>query len=283
MNRLAVHQSLVHPLTPLQLIDLLHDTGWDSLGVHVGAVDETEPWWAGGAGVQLLAATIDRLLETRVTVLDVGRVWLGASPERDDLRDAPGRVLDFGARLGAQFVTARFEEVPGGSSPGVAERADRFAELADRARPFRLRPLLSAVPADRPDLQEEAVAVVERCGGGIVLDVPVVGVGSDVVSEAVTDLWESLGYVRVNARALERAGESAAGQLAVLPPHVPVVIGGDDGLGLLDVEQRARLVRLRTAVDRMLEHPRARALREAGERPAAAAERPVQGSAAPGR
>jgi hypothetical protein len=266
--------------------------------VHVGAVDETEPWWAGGAGVQLLAATIDRLLETRVTVLDVGRVWLGAPPEREDvaredvareylvredLPGAAGRVLDFGARLGAQFVTARFEEVPGASSPTVAARADRFAELADRARPFRLRPLLSAVPADRPDLQEEAVAVVERCGGGIVLDVPVVGVGSDVVSEAVTDLWESLGYVRVNARALERAGESAAGQLAVLPPHVPVVIGGDDGLGLLDVEQRARLVRLRTAVDRMLEHPRARALREAGERPAAAAERPVQGSAAPGR
>ena len=78
MNRLAVHQSLVHPLTPLELIDLLREAGWDSLGVHIGATEETEPWWAGGAGERLLAATVDRLLETRVTVLDVGRVILDA-------------------------------------------------------------------------------------------------------------------------------------------------------------------------------------------------------------
>jgi hypothetical protein len=262
MNRLGVHQSLVHPLTPLHLIDLLRETGWDSLGLHIGAVGETEPWWIGGAGEQLLAASIDRLLETRVTVLDVGRVRLGASLERDDVHRAHGRVLDFGARLGAQFVTARFEDAAGEPPPSTAERAARFTQLAGQARPFRLRPLLSSVPADRPDLLEEAVAVVEPCGGGIVLDVPVLGVDPDVVSAAVTDLWENLGYVRVNARALEQAGESAAGQLAVLPPHVPVVVGGDDGLGLLDVEQRARLARLRTGVDRMLEHPRARAFRE---------------------
>ena len=108
--------------------------------------------------------------------------------------------------------------------------------------------------------------MVQPCGGGIVLDVPVLGVDPDVVSAAVTDLWENLGYVRVNAPAMEQAGEAAAGQLAVLPPHVPVVIGGDDGLGLLDADRRDRLVRLRTDVDRMLEHPRARALRESAER-----------------
>jgi hypothetical protein len=143
MNRLAVHQSLVHPLTPLQLIDLLRETGWDSLGLHIGAVDETEPWWVGGAGEQLLAATVDRLLETRVTVLDVGRVRLGASLERDDVHRAHGRVLDFGARLGAQFVTTRFEDAPG-KPPTTAERAARFTQLAEQARPFRLRPLLSS-------------------------------------------------------------------------------------------------------------------------------------------
>jgi hypothetical protein len=41
-----------------------------------------------------------------------------------------------------------------------------------------------------------------------------------------------------------------------------VVLGGDDGLGLLDDDRPARLSRLRTLVDRMLEHPRARAVRE---------------------
>ncbi|WP_104526291.1 hypothetical protein [Blastococcus atacamensis] len=258
MNRLAVHQSLVHPLTPLEMIDELVACGWDSMGLHVGAVPETEAWWSGGSGTQLLAATIDRLLEARATVLDVGRVELSGSLGRDDVHRGHGRVLDFGARLGAQFLTARFAD----GVADLAQRTESFAELAEQARPFRIRPLLSSVPADRPDLLADAVAVVAPSGGGVVLDVPVLGVDAETVSAAVTDLWEHLGYVRVDARALEGAGEAAAGQLAVVPPQVPVVIGGDGGLGLLDSDRRARLTRLRLLVDRMLEHPRARAARE---------------------
>jgi hypothetical protein len=261
VNRLSVHQSLVHPLTPLEMIDEIVAGGWDSMGLHVGAVPETEAWWSGGAGTQLLAATIDRLLETRVTVLDVGRVVLSGHLGRDDVHREHGRVLDFGARFGAQFVTARFADASG--DPVL--RRESFAELAEQARPFRIRPLLSSVPADRPDLLEEAVAVVAPSGGGVVLDVPVRGIDEETVSVAVTDLYEHLGYVRVDARALEAAGEEAAGQLAVVPPHVPVVIGGDDGLGLLDTDRRARLARLRLLVDRMLEHPRARRARERAE------------------
>jgi hypothetical protein len=250
-------------MTPLELIELLRATGWDSLGLHIGAVAETEPWWTGGAGEHLLAATIDRLLETRVTVLDVGRVDLDRRLERDDVHRAHGRVLDFGARLGAQFVTARFVE--GEAAPGSREEAGaRFARLADQARPFRIRPLLSSVRADAPESFEEAIAVVAPCGGGVVLDVPVEDVDEDTVALAITDLWEQLGYVRVDARALERVGEASAGLLAVLPPHVPVVLGGGDNVGHLAEDQATRLTDLRLLVDRMLEHPRARASREAG-------------------
>lgn len=261
MNRLAVHQSLVHPLDPLALIDLLRASGWDSMGVHIGAVPETERWWTGGNGEQLMAATVERLLQTRITTLDVGRVVLAPPLAPDYARSGHGRVLEFGARLGAQFVTARFPS-DAGTTPGNAARADLFARLAEQARPFRLRPLLASVPADRPDLHEDAVAVVEPCGGGLVLDVPVSGTAPEVVDEAITELWEHLGYVRVDARELERVGEAAAGLLAQLPPQVPVVLGGDHGLGLLDQDRPERLARLRTLVDRMLEHPLARAARE---------------------
>jgi hypothetical protein len=266
VNRLAVHQSLVHPLDPLQLIDLLSASGWDSIGLHIGAVAETEPWWTGGAGEHLLAATIDRLLETRVTMLDVGRVVLSPALERDEIHRTHGKVLEFGARLGAQFVTARFPAAadPDALSPGV--RAEWLAQLAEQARPYRLRPVLASIPADRPDLIGDAIAVVAPSGSGVVLDVPVIGVDADIVSEALTELWEHLGYVRVNARALELAGDAAAGQLAELPPQVPVVIGGDDGLGLFDHDRLERLSRLRMLVDRMLEHPRARARRESQPR-----------------
>ena len=76
MNRMVVHQSVVHPLDPLQLTELLPGTGWDSLGLHVGAAEEVEHWWSGGTGEQNLARLVDLLLQTRVTVLDVGRVRL---------------------------------------------------------------------------------------------------------------------------------------------------------------------------------------------------------------
>jgi len=262
VNRLSVHQSLLHPRTPLETIDLAREAGWDAVGLHIGAVEEAEPWWSGGAGQRLLIATIDRLLETRVTVLDVGRVVLTASGEAEAVKQVHDRVLDFGARLGAQFVTVRFAGSADGAALGTAERATRFAAFADQARPYRLRPLLSSIPVDRPDLFAEAISVVQLCGGGLVLDVPVHDSTEDLVSEAIAELWEYIGYVRVDARMLELDGEKAAGQLAVLPPHVPVVIGGDDGLGLLGDDPLGRLERLRVLVDHMLEHPRARALRE---------------------
>lgn len=261
VNRLAVHQSLVHPLDPLQLIDLLHASGWDSMGLHIGAIPETEQWWAGGAGEHLMAATVERLLRTRVTTLDVGRVVLAPPMARDDLHHAHGRVLEFGARLGAQFVTARFPSDDGGAGLDAAERADLVARLAEQARPYRLRPLLASIPADRPDLFAAAVSAVAPAGGGVVLDVPVTA-DPDVVAESLTELWEHLGYVRVDARALEQVGEAASGLLAELPPHIPVVIGGDHGLGSLDHDRLDRLVRLRTLVDGMLEHPFARAARQ---------------------
>ncbi|PRY48463.1 hypothetical protein LY71_109100 [Geodermatophilus tzadiensis] len=259
-NRLAVHQSLVHPRDALELTGALPGTGWHSVGLHVGGTAEVEPWWHGGAGERNLARLVALLLETRVTVLDVGRVQLGADLPRDDVHAAHGRVLDLGARFGARYVTARL------TTPDPGRRADVFARLAEQARPYRLVPLLAPVPADRPDLVEDAVAVVSPSGGGVVLDVPV-GSGTAEEVEAVADaLGERLGYVRLSARQVAAAGEDAAGLLATLPPHVPVALGGDDSTGVLDGDLRARLAALHGRVDALLEHPRARAHRLAAGR-----------------
>lgn len=264
MNRMVVHQSVVHPRDPLELTELLPGTGWDSLGLHVGAAEEVEHWWSGGTGERNLARLVDLLLQTRVTVLDVGRVPLDGPLPADDVHATHGRVLDLGARFGAQFVTARFgaPHMPAGRSP--AERVDLFGQLADQARPYRLRPLLAPVPADRLDLLADAVAVVAPSRGGLVLDVAATSTTADQVEEAVELVWEHLGYVRVSARQVESAGAAAAGLLGTLPPHVPVALGGDDSQGLLADDPAPRLRRLHGLVDEMLEHPRARARRLGG-------------------
>jgi hypothetical protein len=259
-NRLAVHQSAVHPRDALELTGALPGTGWHSVGLHVGGTEEVEPWWRGGAGERNLARLVALLLETRVTVLDVGRVQLGTGLPRDDVHAGHGRVLDLGARFGARYVTARF------ASPdlGRAERADVFGQLAEQARPYRLVPLLAPVPADRPDLVADAVAVVAPGSGGVVLDVPVGSCTPEEVEAVVDTLGDALGYVRLSARQVAAAGAGAAGLLATLPPHVPVALGGDDSLGFLREDVRTRLSGLHGLVDGLLEHPRARARRLAG-------------------
>src|SRR3954447_13220885 len=185
VNRMVVHQSVVHPRDPLELTELLPGTGWDSLGLHVGATEEVEHWWSGGTGERNLARLVDLLLETRVTVLDVGRVRLGGAPPSHDVHAAHGRVLDLGARFGAQFVTARFAAPDSPAGPGLAARIDVFGQLAEQARPYRLRPLLAPVPVDRLDLLADAVAVVAPSRGGLVLDVASPTISADQVEEAV--------------------------------------------------------------------------------------------------
>jgi hypothetical protein len=258
---MVVHQSVVHPHDPLELTELLPGTGWDSLGLHVGATEEVEHWWSGGTGERNLARLVELLLETRVTVLDVGRVRLDGPLPADDVHARHGRVLDLGARFGARFVTARF----GTTEPAdLAERADLFGQLAEQARPYRLRPLLAPVPADRLDLLADAVAVVAPSRGGVVLDVAATATTAEQVEEAVELAWEHLGYVRVSARQVESAGDAAAGLLRTLPPQVPVALGGDDSQGLLADDPAPRLRRLHALVDGMLEHPLARARRLGG-------------------
>ncbi len=263
MNRLAVHQSVVHPRDALELTELLAGTRWDSVGLHVGGAEEVEHWWSGGAGERNLAKLVDQLLETRVTVLDVGRVELGGDLPRD-VHAPHWRVLDLAARFGARYVTARFAapDTPAGRS--LAERIDVFGQLVDQARPYRVLPLLAPVPADRPDLVADALAVLAPTGGGLVLDVPVDRCTPAEVEASVDGLWDHLGYVRLSARQLEAAGDAAAGLLATLPPHVPLAIGGDDSLGLLAEDPVPRLRRLHELVDALVEHPRARARRLGG-------------------
>jgi hypothetical protein len=258
VNRLAVHQSVVHPVDPFALTELLAGTGWNSIGLHVAAAGDVEAWWSGGAGRRNLARLVELLLRNRVTVLDVGRIPLDRALPSRDVPEHHQRVLDLGARFGAQYVTARFQPRDPASPPGLAERIDLFGRMAEQARPYRLRPLLAPVPVDQPDALEEAVSVVAPSRGGLVLDVPVGAATAEQVEDAVVAAWEHVGYVRLSARRAEAAGEEAAGLLATLPPHVPVVLGGDDSFGALADDPAVRLRTLHGLVDRMLEHPLAR-------------------------
>ena len=104
MNRIALHQSTVHPLDPVALVDVAQRAGLDSIGLRVAAASDVEEWWSRGIGSPMLRALVDALLASRITVLDVGRVPLGPELCVVDIGHPYGRVLELGSRLGAQFV-----------------------------------------------------------------------------------------------------------------------------------------------------------------------------------
>lgn len=281
VNRIAVHQSIVHPLDPVGLVRLAEQAGIDSVGLHVATTPEVERWWVKGIGAEMLRDLVAALLAARVTVLDVGRVRLGPELRVWDGQHAYARALDLGVRLGAQFVTARADADVADDPTGL------FAVLDELAGRYRLRPLLAVVAGTPAATPAAAAAIVDGTHGGIVLDVSPRTDSPAAVAETVVELGELLGYVRVPAHELGDA--TAPGLLATLPPQVPVVIGeppapataprppvlsttparADDaepeeaGAGRAGADQAdeaellARLTAWRAAVDALLRHPAA--------------------------
>ena len=264
MNRIALHQSTVHPLDPVALVEVARGAGLDSIGLRVAAVADVEPWWSRGIGSPMLPDLIDALLAHRVTVLDVGRVPLGPELCVMDIGHPYGRVLELGTRLGAQFVTVR-------AGKPADDPAEFFARLAELAARYHLRPLLSPAAGTAVATLEQAAATVAGTGGGVVLDVVPGRDDAAAVDETIVELGDLLGYVRVPARALDHT--VTPGLLATLPPQVPIAIGGapgstatatqpirhtDPGTTGLDVPGHiARATALRAAVDTLLRHPQA--------------------------
>jgi hypothetical protein len=257
VNRIALHQSTVHPLDPVALVQVVEKAGLPSVGLRVAAVDDSRQWWSKGIGSAMLHELVAALLTSRVTVLDVGRVELGPELRVFDGRQAYTRALELGVRLGAQFVTVRART---GSEEDPAELFAHLAELAGR---YRLRPLLAVVPGTPVDRIERAVEIVAGTGGGVVLDVSPRRDDPAVVADTVVELGEALGYVRVPARELAQETDGApagAGMLATLPPEIAVAIGGTvadapDTPGPIAADHVARAMALRAAVDAMLRHP----------------------------
>lgn len=265
MNRIALHQSTVHPLDPIGLVEVAQAAGLDSVGLRVAAEDSVQQWWSKGIGSEMLHTLVPALLASRITVLDVGRVQLGPELRVVDSRHAYVRVLELGVRLGAQFVTAR----AGSDGPGesVDDATELFAVLAELAGRYRLRALITVVPGTAVATLEQARATIAGTGGGIVLDVSPRSDSAADVEDTIVELGPALGYVRVPAAELgsDPAGGNPAGApglLATLPPDVAVAIGGavtgePDDRGTIDADHVARVTALRATIDAMLRHPEA--------------------------
>lgn len=251
MNRLAIHETAAGDLSPHELIGLAHRSGFHSVGLRVSHSPGATRWWQKGAGAEELGIMIDRLLATRISVLDVGRIDLGA-----ETAESGRNVLDLASRLGARHVTA---VAPPGLGHAAAQRL--FGLLVAQADSYGLVPLLVPQAGTAVDTEDCALAIHREVGGGVVLNISAALSAAEVEMQVV-DAGNRLGYLRLLAEELDAATEEAtAGLLATVPAHVPVAVGSllDPEAARADLDQRAP--RWAALIDRMLEHPRARAER----------------------
>jgi|GEM_PF-1689476 len=261
MNRLAIHESVAADLEPTELITVAQQSGFDSVGLKVAHGPGAERWWSKGAGAEELVRMVDHLLASRMSVLDIGRVELGDLPDAVATPESYRGVLDLGTRLGAHFVTA--VAVP--SEQLLTDVADLFGRLVRDCDAYQLIPLLVPQPNTSVATLADALDIVRRVGGGLMINVSTAQTAFEIES-LVMDAGNHLGYLRLLATDLDAATDSiVAGLLATVHPHVPIAVGSAVGSEPVATNPGDLLERARSwyrTIDIMLEHPRARAERE---------------------
>ena len=261
MNRLAIHESVAADLEPTDLITVAQQAEFDSVGLKVAHGPGAERWWSKGAGAEELVRMVDHLLASRVSVLDIGRVELGDLPDAVATTESYRGVLDLGTRLGAHFVTAA--AVP--SAQQVTDVVDLFGQLVLDCDAYQLIPLLVPQPDTSVATHGDALEIVRRVGGGLMINVSTAQTAFEIEC-LVMDAGNHLGYLRMLATDLDAASDDAvAGLLATVPVHVPIAVGSavrseSRGTSSGDLLDRAR--GWYRTIDIMLEHPRARAERK---------------------
>ena len=256
MNRTVIQESAAAELSPTELVDLALQTGFDSIGLKVAHSRGADLWWRKGAGSAELGSMVEHLLTNRVSVLDVGRIELGGSPNDESYRG----VLDLSSRLGARYVTAGAVD----NGQQVTPLQEEFGRLVADCDDYQLIPLLVGAAGTSVTTTTQALEIVRELGGAVVLTVSTNQTAFEIEAQ-VLEAGNHLGYLRLLAEELDTVTEDdVAGLLATVPVHVPVAVGslGDTSVpepGPAVLATRAH--RWSRLIDRMLEHPLARAHR----------------------
>ncbi|HLI41082.1 MAG TPA: TIM barrel protein [Streptosporangiaceae bacterium] len=145
-------------VAPPALVAAAAGAGFDAVGLRIAPVTNGERPWPMSPGSPMLAETTRRCADTGVSVLDVEAVRL--APQAPDY----GPVLEAAAELGALFVNAICED------PEPSRRSDRFAELAEAAGPYGIRPVIEFMAYRSVRTLADAVAIAAPAGGGILVD-----------------------------------------------------------------------------------------------------------------
>jgi sugar phosphate isomerase/epimerase len=115
--------------TPPELVRAAASAGFDAVGIRLQPTMQGEKQHPMLGDTPMMQETLAVLNDTGLKVLDIETIWL--RPDTEPKALIP--VLEAAARLGAQSIQAV------GGDENVASTYDKFAELAELARPLNLR------------------------------------------------------------------------------------------------------------------------------------------------
>jgi sugar phosphate isomerase/epimerase len=115
-------------LTPPELVDIAHRTGYDAVGLRLSPFRAGESQHPMFGEAPMLRETESRLRDTGLSVLDIEVLFLTVQRDVQDFKP----VFETAARLGARYALTLID------IPDLAHASARFAELCELAAPFGL-------------------------------------------------------------------------------------------------------------------------------------------------
>jgi len=143
-------------ISPPELVSLAARAGFDAVGLRIAPVTPGEEPWPMDRGSPMLAETVGRCAATGVAVLGVEAVAL--SPGTAVAQFQP--VLEVAGALRARHLNVICDD------PEVGRFSDRFAQLVELCRPYRLRPVVEFTRWRPVRTLRQAVAIAAASGGG---------------------------------------------------------------------------------------------------------------------
>lgn len=155
----------IDPLTmldvsPPDFVDLAREAGFDSVSLRAEAASAGEGRWPLDPGSPMLEETLRRLDHAGVRVLTIEVVRLRPGTRHEDYE----RTLEVATRLGARYLLVNSND------PEIDRAGETFAELADAAAPYSLRPLIEPITYTQASNLDDAVQICGGSGGGILVD-----------------------------------------------------------------------------------------------------------------
>jgi sugar phosphate isomerase/epimerase len=149
--------------TPPELVRAASSAGFDAVGIRLQPTMQGEKQHPMLGETPMMKETLSLLGDTGLEVLDIETIWL--RPDTDPKALLP--VLEAAARLGAQSIQAV------GGDENIASTYDKFAELAELAKPLNLRVEYEYMALSPVESLAVARDIIEKSGAdnvGILVD-----------------------------------------------------------------------------------------------------------------